>query len=145
LTKGLLAKVEDSSLAKTSRTVFLKQEVVDLAAMEGETNGLLLAIGDGLSRWLVRGNSDEGDLPWGRFGDLSGEEGKVDFFDDAEHSLGLEWGTVQTLLDLGSEASIDGLGIQPLDDFAVSIANAHRLILLDKCLPVYPVRHMSRR
>ena len=45
LTEGLLAKVEDSRLAKAGGTVLLKQEVVDLAAMEGQTDGLLLAVG----------------------------------------------------------------------------------------------------
>jgi hypothetical protein len=145
LTKGLLAKVEDSSLAKASWTVFLKQEVVDLAAMKGEANGLLLAVDDGFSGRLVRRDGDKGDLPWRGLGGLGREEGKVDFFNDAENSLGLKRGTVKSLLDLGGEASIDGFGIQPLDDLAVSIANAHRLNLLNKCQPVYPVRHMSRR
>ena len=98
LTKGLLAKVEDSSLAKASRTVLKKQEVVDLAAMEGEADGLLLTVSDGLSRRLVRGDGDKGDLPWGRLRGLGGEEGKVDLFDDAEHGLRLEGRTVQSLL-----------------------------------------------
>ena len=56
------------SLAKAGRTVFLKQQVVDLAAMEGQADRLLLAVGDGLSGWLVRGDGDEGDLPWGGLG-----------------------------------------------------------------------------
>ena len=76
LTEGLLAEVEDSSLAKAGWTVLLKQQVVDLAAMEGEADGLLLAVGDGLSGRLVRGDGDEGDLPWGRLVASAERKGK---------------------------------------------------------------------
>ena len=119
LAEGLLAKVEDSRLAKAGRAVLLKQKVVDLAAMEGQADGLLLAVGDGLSGWLVSRDGDEGDLARRRPEGLGGEEGKVDLLDDVENGLGLEGRTVKSLLNFGGEASIEGLGIQPLDDFAV--------------------------
>ena len=138
LTEGLLAEVEDSSLAKASWAVLLKHEVVDLAAMESEADGLLLTDGDGFSGWLVRSDGQERDLPWGRLGGLGREEGKVDLFDDIEDGFGLKGGTVESLLDLSGETSIEGLGIQPLDDLAVEIANAHRLSLLNRCRPIVP-------
>jgi len=138
LTESLLAKVEDPSLAKASRTVFLKQEVVDLAAMEGKADGLLLAVGDRFAGRLVRGDGDERDLPWRKLRGLGGEEGKVHLFDDAENGFGLERRTVESLLDLGGESSIESFGIQPLDDFPVSIANSHRVNLLNKCQPSLP-------
>ena len=47
LTEGLLAKVEDSGLAKAGGAVLLKQEVVDLAAVESETDGLFFTVGNG--------------------------------------------------------------------------------------------------
>src|SRR5262249_6769839 len=125
LTEGLLAQIEESGLAKAGRSVFLKQEVVDLAAMEREADGLLVAESDGLAGWLVGGDGDERDLPGRSLRGLGGEDGKVDLFDDTEHGLGLEGGTVQSLLDLGGEPSIEGLAIQPVDDFAVAIPNAH--------------------
>jgi hypothetical protein len=138
LTEGLLAEVEDSGLSKASRSVLLKQEVVDLATMECEADGLLLTVGDGFTGRLIRGDGDKGDLPRGRLGGLSGEEGEVDLFDDVEDGLGLEGGAIESLLDLGGETSIEGLGIQPLDDLAISIANAHRLDLLNTCRPSVP-------
>lgn len=76
LAESLLAKVEDSRLAKAGRAVLLKQQVVDLAAMDGQANGLLLAVADGLSGGLIGDDGDEGDLPWGGFGGLGGEEGE---------------------------------------------------------------------
>src|SRR5262249_28294 len=103
LTEGLLAQVEDSSLAKAGWSVLLKHEVVDLVAMEGETDGLLVTIRDGLASRLIRGDGDEGDLPWRGLGGLGGEEGKVDLFDDVEDGFGLEGGAVESLLDLGGE------------------------------------------
>ena len=133
LTERLLAQVEKPRLAKAGRSTLLKQEVVDLAAMERQANGLLVAEGDGLSSWLVGGDGDQGDLPWRRLRGLGGEEGKVDLFDDIEDGFSLEGGTVQPLLNLGGETSIEGLGIQPLDDLAVAIANAPRRNLLDRC------------
>jgi hypothetical protein len=136
LAEGLLAEVEDSRLAKTGGAVLLKQKVIDLAAMEGQANGLLLAVSDRLSGWLVRGDGDEGDLPWGRLGSLCGEEWKVDLFHDVKNGFGLERGTVEPLLNFGGEASIESLGIQPFDDLAVSIANAHGPNLLNKCRPI---------
>jgi hypothetical protein len=138
LAEGLLAEVEDSSLAKAGWAVLLKDKVVDLAAMESEADGLLLTGGDGLSGRLVGGDGQERDLPWERLSSLGGEEGKVDLFDDVENGFGLKGGTVESLLDLSGEASIEGLGIQPLNDFAVDIADAHRLNLLNKCRPIVP-------
>jgi hypothetical protein len=135
LAEGLLAKVEDPRLTKAGGAVLLKQKVVDLAAMQSQADGLLLAVGDGLSGRLIRSDGDEGDLPRGRLGALGGEEGEVDLFDDVKNGFGLEGGTVKSLLNFGGEASIEGFGIQPLDDLAVSIANAHRLNLLNKCRP----------
>ena len=133
LTEGLLAEVEEPRLAKAGRPVLMKQEIVDLAAMEGEADGLLLAVGDGFSGRLVGGDGDEGDFARGRLRALGGEEGKVDLFDDAENGLGLEGRTVESLLDFGGEAGIERFGIQALDDLAVAVANSHREHLLDKC------------
>ena len=104
----------------------MNQMIVDLATMQGEADGLLLAVGHRFSGWLVSSDGDERDLARRSLRGLGGEEGKVDLFDDVENGLGLEGRAVQSLLDLGGEASIEGLGIQPLDDFAVAIANAHR-------------------
>jgi hypothetical protein len=138
LAESLLAKVEDSRLAKAGGAVLLKQKVIDLAAMEGQADRLLLAVGDGLSGRLIRGDGDEGDLTRGRLGGPCGEEGEVDLFDDVKNGFGLEGGTVKSLLNFGGEASIEGFGVQPLDDLAVSIADAHKLNLLDKCRPSVP-------
>ena len=62
LTEGLLAEVEQSRLAKGGRSVLMNQQVVDLATMQGEADGLLVAVGDGFSGWLVSSNGDERDL-----------------------------------------------------------------------------------
>ena len=133
LTEGLLAKVEESCLAKASRTVLMNQAIVDLAPMQGQTDGLLLAVAHRLPGWFVSRNSDESDLARRSLRALGREEGKVDLLDDVENCLGLEGRTVQSLLNLSGEASIEGLGLQPLDGFAVLVANAHRGDLLDKC------------
>jgi hypothetical protein len=111
----------------------LDQEIVDAAAMECKTDGLLLAVEYWLTGWFVSGDSDESDLARRSLRTLGGEEGKIDLFDDVENCLGLEGGAVQSLLNLGGEASIEGLGLEPFDDFAVGVANAHRRDLLDKC------------
>jgi hypothetical protein len=103
--------------------------------MEGQADRLLLAVGHGLSGRLVCGYGDQGDPPRGRLGGRRGHEGEVDFFDDAKNGLGLERGTVKSLLNFGGEARIEGLGIESLDDLAASIANAHRVLLLEKCQP----------
>ena len=63
---------------------------------------------------------------------------EVDLLHDVEDRFGLERRTVETLLDLGGEASIEGLGLQALDHLAVGIANAHRRNLLDRCRPSIP-------
>jgi hypothetical protein len=136
LAEGLLAEVEKSRLAKSGRSLLLKQEIVNLAPMQGEADGLLLAVGDGLSGWLVSGDGDEGDLPWRRLRSLGGEERKVDLFDNAENGLGLEGRTVKSLLDLGGETSIEGLGVKPLDDFAVAVLNPHRWNLQTSVRPI---------
>jgi hypothetical protein len=98
LAQGLLAKVKDSRLAKAGRAVLLKQKVINLAAMQGQADGLLLAVRDGLTGRLVRGDGDEGDLSRGRLGALRGEKRKVDFFDNLENSFSLKGGTVKSLL-----------------------------------------------
>jgi hypothetical protein len=126
LTEGLLAKIKKSTLAKAGRTMLLDQEIVELAPMQGETDGLLLAMDHWLSGWLVSGDSDESDRSRRSLRTRGGEEGKVDFFDDVENCLGLEGRTVQSVLNLGGEASIEGLGLQSLDGFAVQVSNAHR-------------------
>jgi hypothetical protein len=97
---------------------------------------LFFAVGDRLTGRLVRGDSYEGDLPRRRLGGLCGEEGKIDLFNDVENGFGLERGTIESLLDFGRKTSIEGLGIKPLDDLAVSIANAHGPNLLNKCRPI---------
>src|SRR5207253_4746878 len=66
------------------RSLLLEQPVVDRAPMQGETDGLLVAVGDGLSGRLVSGDGDEGDLPGRRLRGLGGEEGEVDLFDDGQ-------------------------------------------------------------
>jgi hypothetical protein len=101
--------------------------------MESEADGLLVAEGDGLAGRLVGRDGDESDPARGRLGGLDGEEGEVDLLHDVEDRFGLERRTVETLLDLGGEASIEGLGLQALDHLAVGIANAHRRNLLDRC------------
>src|SRR5262249_57425285 len=98
----------------------------DLTRMEGEAEGLLVAEGDGLAGGIVGRDGDERDPARGRLGGLGGEEGEVDLFDHVEDRRGLEGRTVETLADLGGEPSIEGLGIQGLDDFAVAIANGRR-------------------
>jgi len=113
--------------------MLLDQEIVDVAPMQSETDGLLLAVGDWLAGWFVSGDSDESDLARRSLRTLGGEEGKVDLFDDVENCLGLEGRAVQSLLNLSGEASIEGLGLQPPDGFAILVANAHRRDLLDKC------------
>jgi hypothetical protein len=136
LAEGLLTKVEDSGLAKARGTTIVKQEVVDVAAMEGQADGLLLAVGHGLSGRLVSGYGEQGDLPRGRLGGRRGNEGEVDLFDDGQNSLGLERGTVKSLLNFGCEPRIESLRIESLDDLALSIANAHRVLLLNRCRPI---------
>src|SRR5271157_180335 len=133
LTEGLLAKVEESCLAKAGRTMLLDQEIVEVAPMQSETDGLLLAVDHWLAGWFISGDSDESDLARRSLRTLGGEEGEIDLFDDIENCLGLEGRTVQSLLNLSGEASIEGLGLQPLDGFAILVANAHRRDLLDKC------------
>ena len=86
-----------------------------------------------LPGWFISRNSDESDLARRSLRALGREEGKVNLLDDVENCLGLEGRTVQSLLNLGGEVSIEGLGLQPLDGFAVLVANAHRRDLLDKC------------
>src|SRR5208337_2000018 len=97
----------------------------------GQTDGLLLAVAHRLPGWFISRNSDESDLARRSLRALGREEGKVNLLDDVENCLGLEGRTVQSLLNLGGEASIEGLGLQPLDGFAVLVANAHRGDLLD--------------
>ena len=134
LTEGLLAEVEESRLAKAGRTVLMNQAIVDLAPMQGETDGLLLAVAHRLSGWFVSRDGDEGDLARRSLRALGGEEGKVDLLDDVENGLGLEGRTVQSLLNLGGEASIEGLGIQPLDGLRGSgLRTPIEEHLLDKC------------
>ena len=101
--------------------------------MQGQTDGLLLAAAHRLAGWFVSRNSDESDLARRSLRALGREEGKIDLLDDVKNRLGLEGRTVQSLLNLSGEASIEGFGLQPLDGFAVLVANAHRRDLLDKC------------
>src|SRR5713226_5631089 len=104
----------------------MNQVIVELATMHGEADGLLPADGHGFSGRFVSSNGDERDLARRSLRGVGGKEGKVDLLDDVENCLGLEGRAVQSLLDLGAEASIEGLGIQALEDFASPIANAHR-------------------
>ena len=130
-----MTKVEDSGLAKASGTIVVKQEVVDGAAMEGQADALFLAVGHGLSCRLVSGHGEQRDLPRGRLGSRRGNEGKVDLFDNAKNSLGFEWGTVKSLLNFGCESRRKSFGLKSLNNLAFSIANAHRVLLLNRCLP----------
>ena len=86
LTEGLLAKVEESCLAKASRTVLMNQAIVDLAPMQGQTDGLLLAAAHRLPGWFISRNSDESDLARRSLRALGREEGKVDLLDDVENA-----------------------------------------------------------
>jgi hypothetical protein len=54
-------------------------------------------------------------------------------FDNLENSFNLEGKAVKSLPDFGGEASVEGFGIQSVDDLAVWIANAHSRYLLDNC------------
>ena len=49
-------------MAKASRTVLMNQAIVDLAPMQGQTDGLLLAVAHRLAGWFISRNSDESDL-----------------------------------------------------------------------------------
>src|SRR4051812_11132659 len=100
--------------------------------MQGKIDGLLLAGGNGFAGWFVSGDGDQSDLAGRSLRGLGGEERKVGLFDKVENGLSHEGRTVQSLLDLGGEAGIEGLGIEPLDDLAVAIANPHRWNLPDK-------------
>ena len=139
LTEGLLAEVEEPRLAEAGGPVLMKQQdrrllprwrvrqtVCFWQSATGFPAGSSAATA---TRVIFPGEGSDG---------LGGEEGEVDLFDDAENGFGLERRTVQSLLDLGGEAGIEGLGIQPLDDFAVAVANAHRLNLLNKCQTELP-------
>ena len=84
MAQGLLAEVEQASATKCRGAAVIEHEVIGLAAMEGEADGLLVAEGDGLSGWLIGCDGDEGNPPWGRLSGLGGEEGKVDLLDDIE-------------------------------------------------------------
>ena len=53
LTEGLLAEVEESCLTKAGRTMLMNQAIVDPAPMQGQTDGLLLAV-DSPAYRLVR-------------------------------------------------------------------------------------------
>ena len=59
LTEGLLAKIKESRLSKGSRPVLGDELVVFDTAMEGEGDGLFVAVGDGLTGRLIGGDSDE--------------------------------------------------------------------------------------
>jgi hypothetical protein len=68
-------------------------------------------------------------------GGRRGHEGKEDLFDDSENGFGLERGAVKSLLNFGGETRIEGFGIESLDDLAASIADAHVMVLLNRCQP----------
>src|SRR4029077_18444581 len=94
-----------------------------------------LAVRHGLACGFVGGDGHEGDRAGRGGGVLRGEERRKALLDDAENSLGLERRAVQPLLDLGGETCIEGLGIQPLDDFADTLSDTHEKSLPDQSGP----------
>jgi hypothetical protein len=78
LTEGLLAEVEQPRLPEGCGAVLMDQEVVDLATMQSEADGLLGALSDRLAGRLVSGNDDEGDLTGRSVRRLGGKEGRVE-------------------------------------------------------------------
>jgi hypothetical protein len=97
--------------------------------MDSQTNRLLLTLHDGLAGGLIRTDGDQRHLPGWSFRTVFIDERKIDFLDHFEDGLGLKGRAGQSLLDLGEEFGIEGLGVQTLEDLTVLIANTHGLLL----------------
>jgi hypothetical protein len=93
--------------------------------MDRQAYGLLLTFHHGLARRLIGTNGHQSDLSWWSLDTVLIDERKVDFPDDLEDRLGLERRAVQSVLDLGEEPGIQGLGIQPPEDLSLSVSYAH--------------------
>jgi len=97
--------------------------------MDRQADRLLLTLHDGFAGGLIRTDGDQRHLPRGSLRAMFIDEREVDLFDDLRHGLGLKGRAGQSLLDLGAESGIEGLGVQTFEDLALLIANAHRLLL----------------
>jgi len=125
LAECFLTEVGNPGLSKCGGSLFFEQGIILVAAMDGETNGLLLTFGDGLSSGLVGGDDDQGDFAWWQVGLMLIEQGKVNFLDDLQDGLGLEGRAIQPLTDFVSKAIFESYTLKPLQQFLGPIANTH--------------------
>ena len=125
LAEGLLAEVGEAGLTKGSHALLVEQSIVLGAAVQRQADGLLLAIGHGLARRLIRGDGDQGDLAGRSHRRIAVGVGKIDFLDELEDRLGLKGRAVEAVSELVKELSIEGLGVESFERLPLAIPASH--------------------
>jgi hypothetical protein len=100
LAESLLAEVKNSRPAKCGWPAMMKGTIIDIAAMQRKTDGLLPAVSDRFSGRLISRDGDQRDFAWCRLAGLRGDEWKVDLFDDAEHGFRYKRRAIESVLDI---------------------------------------------
>jgi hypothetical protein len=105
--------------------LLVEQSIILGAPVKRYADRLLLAIGDRLARWLIRGDGNQGDFAGRSHGSIAVGVGKVDFLDELQDRLGLKGRAVQAVSNFMKELSIEGLGVESFERLSLSIPASH--------------------
>jgi hypothetical protein len=109
LAEGFLTEIGDASAAEGGRALVEQELIVAVAAVEGQAYRDLAAVDEGLAGGLIGGHANQRDATRRRLDGGFSQEGRVNLFEKFQNARGLERGTIEAMLELGGELSIERL------------------------------------